>query len=167
MKRFRKYSLQIAAAAILAVVLTLAAPRALHAVTAALVTVTNNSSNPVVAQSVNQLTSQNVMLQAFADAGTYSAFHQALTDGTVSHATFVVPFGQSFVVTGIDILPAAASSAGPSTGSVGNYSSEIVNGVSHNVRMQLVEPCSCTKHYEYSSGLVFYRGRIRRDAQRP
>jgi hypothetical protein len=149
MKRFRKYSLQIAAAAILAVVLTLAAPRALHAVTAALVTVTNNSSNPVVAQSVNQLTSQNVMLQAF---------HQALTDGTVSHATFVVPFGQSFVVTGIDILPAAASSAGPSTGSVGNYSSEIVNGVSHNVRMQLVEPCSCTKHYEYSSGLVFTAG---------
>jgi hypothetical protein len=69
MKRFQKYSLQVAAAAILAVVLTLAAPRAVHAVTAALVTVTNTASNPVVVQSVNQLTSQNVMLQVFADAG--------------------------------------------------------------------------------------------------
>ena len=156
MKRFRKYSLQIAAAAIVAVVLTLAAPRAVHAVTAALVTVTNTASNPVVAQSVNQLTSQNVMLQASADVGSFKTFHQKLTDGTFP-SVFVVPSGQSFVVTGIEILPTLpggfSTPVGGSTDSV-----EILDALSLNVRIQMLVPFGETKHYEYASGLVFTAG---------
>jgi len=128
-----------------------------HAVTAALVTVTNTASSPVVAQSVNQLTSRNVMLQASADVGTFSIFHQASTGGTISPSTFVVPSGQSLVVTDIDVLPALASSSGPSVSSFPD-SVAIANGISHNVRQQLLVPPGETKHYNYSSGRVFTAG---------
>lgn len=158
MKRFQEYSFKVTAAAILAVALTLAAPRAVQAVTAALVTVTNTASNPVVAQSVSQLTSQNVMLQASAVQGTYSAFHQALTDGTISGSTFVVPAGESFVVTGIEALPAPVTSAGPSSGPLGSYLVEVVNGISRHIRIQQVVPAVNSTHFEYASGLVFTSG---------
>jgi hypothetical protein len=59
MKRHGKY---LAAAAIVIVLFTLAAGRAVQAVTAALVNVTNTAASPAIGQSVSQLASQNVYL---------------------------------------------------------------------------------------------------------
>jgi hypothetical protein len=149
MKRFHKYSLQIAAAAILAVVLTLAAPRAVHAVAAALVNVTNTAASPAISQGVSQLASQNVFLAAAAPVGGSSGFSQEFPDGSLSISAFVVPSGQSLVVTSLEVFPLT---------NPGTYTIFISNGVSGKKRELLAAPAAYSTQFQFPSGIVFPAG---------
>jgi hypothetical protein len=151
MERFRKYSLPVAAAAMLAVVLTLAAPRAVHAVTAALVNVTNTADNPAVTQSINQLTSQNVYLVTNAGAvpGGFDSSIQDFPNGTLASKPFVVPAGQNLVVTTIEVFPAGTNQ--------GTYLLVLSDGASG--RKGLRVPAVYSTQFQYPSGIVFAAGK--------
>jgi hypothetical protein len=149
MKRFRKYSFAAAAAAILVAVLTLAAPRAVHALTAALVTVTNTAASPVVSQSVNQLATQNILLIGRANPGTSSSFSRITSDGDDSFAAYVVPSGQSLVITTIDVLPFTTQGIDTFT---------IFNEPSANPRETLQVAGAGTTQFQFPSGIVFPAG---------
>jgi hypothetical protein len=162
MKRFRKYSLPVATAGILAVVLTLATPRAVHAVTAALVTITNNAENPAVIQGVSQLTTQNVYLACRASPGGSFQCVREFPDGTASSTFFIVPAGESLVVTTIDIIPIGTNQ--------GPYVVGIFNGRSGVGRKALIAPAVFSTQFQYPSGIVFpglESVQLRTDASNP
>jgi len=102
----------VGGAAILAVVLTLAAPRAAHAVAAALVQVTNTTANPAVTLDASRAASQIVDLttlgQAAVNPATLTALHQYIPGGTFGPA-YVVPAGQNLVITSIEASSETAS----------------------------------------------------------
>jgi hypothetical protein len=147
MRQFRKCFLTVAAAAILVVVLTLATPRAVHAVTSALVTITNSADNPAVIQGVSQLTTQNVYLVCRASPGGSNQCVRELPDGTASSTPFIVPTGESLVVTTVEIIPVGTNQ--------GPYIVAIFNGRSGAGRKTLVAPPVFSTQYQYPSGIVF------------
>jgi hypothetical protein len=151
MKRFRKYSLQIAAAAIVAVILTLAAPRAVHAVTAALVTVTNTASSPSIDQGIGQLASENVFLVGFAGRGASDFLRREPPDGSPPPLTpFAAPAGQSLVITSIEVMP---------NNTQGIYTLELLNGASGNSRNYFLRtPPAYTTQFQFPTGIVFPAG---------
>jgi hypothetical protein len=144
MKRLSTY---LAGAAIIAVLLTLAAPRAVQAVTAALVNVTNTAASPAIGQSVSQLASQNVVLYSAVQPGTSHVAARFLPDGSAS--LFAVPAGQSLVVTTIEIQPSV---------NAGIYYVNIVGLNSGALRKSLSVPGAYTNAFQYPSGLVFPPG---------
>jgi hypothetical protein len=149
MTRFSKYSLPVAAAASLAVVLSLAAPRAVHAISAALVNVTNTAASPAIGQGVDRLASQNVMLVSVETSPALaSPLGRMSPDGTYSLSAFVVPSGQSLVITSIDVYPHSA----------GTFNFAIANGVSGNPREFGTLQGPYTMLFQYSSGVVFPAG---------
>src|SRR6201997_5426256 len=89
-------------AAVLAAVLTLAAPRAAHAVVAALVQVANTTANPAVTQDTSKAASQIVHLTTLGQSAvsplSLTALHQYIPGGTFGPA-YVVPAGQNLVIT--------------------------------------------------------------------
>jgi|ERR1017187_984609 hypothetical protein len=152
MKRFRKYTFPAAVAAILAVTLTLAAPRAVHAVTAALVNVTNTAASPAITAGVNRLASQNVFLTGSPGTlatGQVETLRQEAPDGSVSGSSFVVPAGQSLVVTNIEVMPMSS----------GTWSLEIHNFSSGNYRYTLPNLASGQlTQFQFATGIVFPAG---------
>ena len=146
-----KSALSYGAAALAAGALMLAAPRAAHAIAATLVQVTNTPANPAIAQGVEKLASQNVLLVSSAGAvspQSYAVLHQMLPDGTVAAAPFVVPSGQNLVVTTIDLLSYGSGSDG-----VG-----IANTVSNVLREQFEAPVGNFVQLQFPNGFVFPAG---------
>jgi hypothetical protein len=89
MTLLRKLSAPLAGVAILAVILTLVAPRAVAAV---FVQVTNTVTAPAVTQNVPNLASQIVTLTAQVDASSFSKvflFYQVLPQGGASGTSYV------------------------------------------------------------------------------
>jgi hypothetical protein len=144
MKRHGKY---LATAAMVAVLLALAAPRAVHAVTAALVNVTNTAAGPAIVQSVSQLASQNVFLQAAVAPGDSEVAFRTLPDG--SQVSFAVPTGQSLILTTIEITPNAG---GASFGLIENQSNGSVR------EFYNLPPGPYTNMFQYPTGIVFSAG---------
>jgi hypothetical protein len=105
-------TLTYGAAALTAGALILAAPRAAHAIAATLVQVTNTAASPAVAQDVSKLASQQVTLVTSADVtpGTDQRLSQIYASGAVSPGTFVVPAGQTLIVTSIDVTASVPGS---------------------------------------------------------
>ena len=115
MYRLPKLFLTYSAAALAAVALLLAAPRAAHAIAAALVQVTNTAASPAIAQDVAKLASQNVLLISNPSSSSgypnpnpiltsgNGVLHQMFPNGTYSASPFVVPAGQNLVVTTVDL----------------------------------------------------------------
>ncbi len=103
-----KSVLSYGAVAVATGILMLAAPRAAHAIAATLVQVTNTAANPAITQGVEKLASQNVLLVSSAGLvlphGS-AVLQQMFPNGTVDASPFVVPAGQTLVVTTIDLLP--------------------------------------------------------------
>jgi hypothetical protein len=103
----------VTGAAILAVVLTLVAPRAVHAAVAVLVQVANTVANPAVTQDTSRAASQIVHLTTQGKANvlpaTMTELHQYIPGGTFGPA-YVVPSGQNLVITSIE---ASVITAGP------------------------------------------------------
>jgi hypothetical protein len=109
---FRKPVFSYAAVAIAAAVLILAAPRAAHAIAATLVQVNNSAASPAVAQDVSRLASQQVTLTATeaVGPGVNQRLSQVDVTGAVSPDTYVVPAGQTLIITSIDVTPSAPGS---------------------------------------------------------
>jgi len=95
MNVLRRIAMAIGGTVVVALILTLAVPRAAHAVLSALVTVTNTSANPVPAQEVKESRSNFVTL-SFNGSG----YDEVLPDG--SKSVFAIPTGQQFVITDVN-----------------------------------------------------------------
>jgi hypothetical protein len=154
MIRLPKSAVSLSAVVVAAGVLTLAAPRAAHAVAAALVQVTNTSSNPVVAQSTSTMASQLVELFNYtistAANATVVPFNSVAPDGAYA-PNYVVPANQSLVITSADLTFYGCLSAliGPATANL------TLNGyfrAAWNVSGQ------STTQFIYPSGLVLPGG---------
>ena len=89
----------IAGVLFVASVMTLVAPKTVHALVSALVTVANTSANPVPAQEVKESRSNFVTL-SFNGSG----YDEVLPDG--SKSVFAVPTGQQFVITDVNWITA-------------------------------------------------------------
>jgi hypothetical protein len=96
MVRLSKSVLAVGATVLAAGLITLASPRTVHALAAALVEVTNTASNPVVTQSTSQQATQLVQMNC-AIVGSVDA------RGAGSGLCGTVPSNQSLVVTAVDI----------------------------------------------------------------
>jgi hypothetical protein len=140
--------------------LMLTNPRAVHAVAAALVQVTNTASNPVVTQGVGQQAATLIHLTCSQGltgsdgAGACAIFK--VSNGSNESVPFLVPANQSFVITSVDIFPAQIFQS--TTCNVihedrlavtANYSTkEIQTWVADNTSL----------HYSYPSGIVVGTG---------
>ena len=167
---------QAGAAIVVLSALILATPRAAHSLAAALVEVANTPANPVVTQGVPALASQIVTLVpsgngpagvTSAGAFTLSSLPQwsaAVNSGGIEPFAppYVVPAGQSLVITSIDL--AEISESGTDTVILAN--SAVPSGQFNvaplgNWVATLLVPCSpgpTTTQYHFSPGLVFSAG---------
>jgi hypothetical protein len=147
MTRLSKSVLSFASVALTAGVVTLAVPRAAHAVAAAvLVEVLNTSANPAITQSAPSQAAQLVNLQGNTSGPTFSTF--VFVSGGIPLGTppsYSVPSNQALVVTDVDIQP---SCSGPVEIVIGNESESMAWSVSG----------PNTSHFEYRSGTVFPAG---------
>lgn len=95
----------VGGAAVLAVGLTLVAPRAAHGFAAALVQVANTIANPAVTQDTSRAASQIVHLTTSGNAAVnpsvLTQLHQYIPGGTFGPG-YVVPTGQNLVITSIE-----------------------------------------------------------------
>jgi hypothetical protein len=103
--RFAKRLLMgVGAVALTAMLVSLAAPRAVHAVVAALVQVTNTPANPVPVVDLSKSAAQNIELVCI-DTSPYPCFLVPPT-GTIDLTTltaWTVPAGTNFVITDVEI----------------------------------------------------------------
>jgi hypothetical protein len=156
--------------------LLLVTPRAAHSLAAALVEVANTPANPVVTQNVPALASQIITLVpsgngpagvTSAGAFTLSSLERwsvAVSSGGIPPGAppYVVPVGQSLVITSIDL--AEISKSGTDTVILAN--SAVPSGQLNVAPLAswvatLLVPCSpgpTTTQYRFSPGLVFSAG---------
>jgi hypothetical protein len=166
----------VGAAIVVLSALLLLTPRAAHSLAAALVEVANTPANPVVTQGVPALASQIVTLVPSGNgpagftsgsAFTLSSLQQwsaAVNSGGIAPGAppYVVPGGQSLVITSIDL--AEISKSGTDTVVLAN--SAVPSGQFNvaplgNWVATLLVPCSpspVTTQYHFSPGLVFSAG---------
>jgi hypothetical protein len=166
----------VGAAIVVLSALLLLTPRAAHSLAAALVEVANTPANPVVTQGVPALASQIVTLVPSGNgpagftsgsAFTLSSLQQwsaAVNSGGIAPGAppYVVPGGQSLVITSIDL--AEISKSGTDTVVLAN--SAVPSGQFYvaplgNWVATLLVPCSpspVTTQYHFSPGLVFSAG---------
>jgi hypothetical protein len=115
MKFIEKRTLQVAVSAAAVAAIGLMSPRAVRAVAATLVQVTNTMSNPAIvqptvtaaAQQVTLLTPLNVSIAP----GYTVALNQFVAVQGESANSYVVPAGQNLVVTGMDVTNFGGGSA--------------------------------------------------------
>lgn len=93
-KLLYKAAAGIAGVLFVASAMTLVAPKTVHALVSALVTVANTSANPVPAQEVKESRSNFITL-SFNGSG----YDEILPDG--SKSVFAIPIGQQFVITDV------------------------------------------------------------------
>jgi hypothetical protein len=107
----KRFVMGIGGIAMLAALLQLATPKAVHAVVSALVTVANTTSNPVPTIGPSDALSQNVELYGnaypYPDPG--ESVYLRNPDGTGASTPFVVPDGQTLVITDVDFDSLSAS----------------------------------------------------------
>ncbi|HEY4009496.1 MAG TPA: hypothetical protein VGM11_05050 [Acidobacteriaceae bacterium] len=127
-------------------------PKAVQAVTAALVQVTNTATNPVVTQGVSQQAGQIVNLWC----GQTAAYpplpckEESPTTGNALGTAYTVPSGQSLVVTSIDITPFSPCSA--------THRVSLSNGPGYEYAYWNVLSSNASDHYTFPSGIVFAPG---------
>ena len=128
-------------------------PRTVHAVAAALVQVTNTASNPVVTQGIGQQVAPMVDVVCFTNFGICQLLSP--TAGEVGGIAYVVPAGQSLVITAVDVLTSNVCAVGGHAEFV-NYS--LPSGISV-ARLWSIQGegnvVSPTAHFAYPSGVVF------------
>jgi hypothetical protein len=109
MNRLRKVLLPLGVAAVVLVV-SIAGPKTVHAIAAALVQVTNTAANPVGTQDASTTAAQIIELRCLQ----LNSCKQVFPDGTTTGpgTAYLVPSGKSFVVTAVDILPYPATNPG-------------------------------------------------------
>ncbi len=113
MNLFRKFSFPIVGFAVLAVLLTLAAPRAVHALAAALVQVVNTTANPAITQDTSRQASQIVTLLCQTQSVYPTPFACIQIDSHGQDAptlVYTVPSSSNFILTSLDYFPNGAAS---------------------------------------------------------
>jgi hypothetical protein len=133
-----------------ALLLAFASPRTVHALGGlgdTLVRITNTAAAPGIVEDVPHIASHTVTLIGYVVSTSYGEpFTQLTPSGTVSEAAYVVPAGQSFIITGVDITPDNTST----WINIGNYNGGwyggwTVSGIG-------------TTEYQYPSGIVVASG---------
>jgi hypothetical protein len=151
MNMSRKSIISFAGVAAAALLLALTSPRTVHAVGAigdSLVRITNTAAAPAIVESVPHTASHTVTLIGYVVSTSYGEpFVQLSTSGSVSEAAYVVPAGQSFIITGVDITPASNT---PIWINIGNYNGGWYGG--------WTAPGAVTTEYQYPSGVVVESG---------
>jgi hypothetical protein len=152
--------------------LMLAAPRAAHAVVAALVQVTNTAASPVVSQTVGAQAAQIVQIQCGDVPGTVTGVPidgcaavtaTGLTQERQNGSTYVVPGATTLVVTSVDIesdLRTVSPCLSPAF--VNLYTSVPIKDGKQTVERKfwIVPAGAGTVHYVYPSGILFTEGTI-------
>jgi hypothetical protein len=110
MQIIKRLFITLGSVALLSVVLTLSAPKAVHAVVAALVQVTNTTANPVPVMDVLASGEQTVELACTFSPGNCV---QINTDGSYINTPWAVPAGMHYVITSVEITTLGAG--GPVT----------------------------------------------------
>jgi hypothetical protein len=110
MNLLRKSVISIAGIITAALLLSLTSPRTMHAlgpIGAALVRITNTAEAPAIVEDVPHFASHLVTLFGNYDGGehNYPYFSQVGPEANLLNADFLVPAGQSFVITSVEILP--------------------------------------------------------------
>ena len=149
MVRIPKSMLSFGAFALAAGVLTLAVPRAAHAVAAALVQVSNTTENPAITQSVPSQASRLVYLTTNLPPNTSSGFFS----GGVAYS---LPAGESLVVTAVDITPSFECTTGAYLFILTGNNSFGLGSADDSMMWNLSPPN--TGHFTYPSGIVFAPG---------
>jgi hypothetical protein len=148
MFRLPKSILAVGGAALATVLLILAAPRTVHAVAAALVQVTNTSSNPVVTQSIGQQAAQSIHLTC------YNACTAFNISG--SNVSYIVPDNQSLIITAVDITPTQIYIS-PAC-NVNHLDGLYITSSGGSAYSQIWVVASTSMHLSYPSGMVFPSG---------
>jgi len=149
--------------AVAAIFLTLAVPRAAHAVAAALVQVVNTASSPVISQGIGNQAAQIVQIECGFVPGTPIGNYCNLIppSGIIPSPAlngYDVPDGQTLVVTSVDILSGSAAGS-PCMSSAFAQLYILKYLVSEEVRKSWIVPSGAgTVHYEYPSGILFGPG---------
>jgi hypothetical protein len=151
MNLLRKSDIFSGAVVAATLLLALTAPRTARALGDEPVRVANTAAGPAIVEEVPHFASHIVTLYAFSGlSGAYSAaFLQVGTDGVNEVTAFVVPAGQSFVITGVDINPnnyrTTSSLVSVFAGAGGLYGSWTVPG-------------TVSTEFQYPSGVVVRSG---------
>ena len=130
-------------------------PKAVQAVTAALVQVTNTATNPVVTQGVGQQAANTVHLNCLvymdsSTSGTQCA--QILSNGQYDAGTYTVPAGQTLVINAVDLLPGVFNCAG-------DYQVTLrTSGAFANIQRWSTSSSPVTTHFVYPSGPTIAAG---------
>jgi hypothetical protein len=149
MIRISKSMLSFGTFILAAGVLTLALPRAAHAVAAALVQVSNTTENPAITQSVPSQASRLVYLTTSLPPNSSSGFFS----GGVK---YTLPAGQSLVITAVDITPSLECTTGAYLFILIGNNSFGLSSTDDNMMWNLSPPN--TGHFTYPSGIVFAPG---------
>jgi hypothetical protein len=156
MFRLRSSIVAVGGVAVAVGLITLATPRVVHAVAAALVQVTNTASNPVVTQSVGQQAAQTVHLTCY----TYG--NGACTLFSLSGSPsgqYVVPSNESLVITSVDILPTQIN-VSPTCDVIHEDGLFVTSGgsVEYSAYSAVWVISNMSLHMSYPSGMVFSAG---------
>jgi len=136
-------------------------PKAVRAVTAAMVQVTNTATNPVVMQSVGQQAAQVVMLACVPVYESAAGACYRITNGVQGNSVYSVPQGESLVVTAAYVdphLPAEKAATVHPECNAGREDAVYLNGGTANNPIQVlawqVVNNSMATNFTYPSGVV-------------
>jgi hypothetical protein len=131
---------------------TLATPRVVHAVAAALVQVTNTASNPVPNSDITTSSSRIVAL--ICEGGRFGPCTGFGPGGALDATPYIVPAGQTLVITDADVQ--AAGGGNDNFQIVGNTFGPGGAGVPPLSVTVLAD--GTTHHFNYSRGILFPSG---------
>jgi hypothetical protein len=150
MIRIPKSVVSFGAVAVVAGGLTLAVPRAAHALAAALVQVANTPASPAITQSANGQAAQLVQLSAIVNpSNPFGQVFGGLTAGHQLTSPYSAPNNQSLVVTAVDVSPPANCTSGSFSVKLSSTAGELPLWTAS---------APSTGHFEYPSGIVFSPG---------
>jgi hypothetical protein len=155
MIRLSKSVLAVGGVVLAGGLITLMNPRTVHAVVAAaLVQVTNTTSNPVVAQGIDKQAGNIVHLSCSQVTllDEISSCAQILANGNRSDGNYTVPVGESLVITSLDVTPISVANC------PGNYIIVLEPQTSGASFVVVTANAQVTTHFAYPSGLVIGEG---------
>jgi hypothetical protein len=101
-KIFRRFLIRVGIVGGMVLLFILATPRAVHAIAAVLVDVSNTPLKPAITQDVSRLAATQVLLVGSIGLGSPGNFHQ-VNSGSQDPNVFQVPVGESLVITTVDV----------------------------------------------------------------
>ena len=157
-----KSALAVTGTIVAAGLITLMSPKTVHAVAAALVEVTNTSSNPVVTQTTGAQAANMVHVKCVFTNGNnrITPCTSYITSAGVFESSYTVPSGNYLVITAADVLPVQGDIAE----CPGNYFAAIVSNVPSSEALLGFSTSDnpVTNHFAYPppSGVVIPPGTV-------